>query len=194
MNLEKRWKEPRKNCHQLAVLYLAHIISILLLRKGWHLFTTHKRTNTQPPPPPPPPPPPTTTTTTTTTATTTTATTRNKQNPRPTSKTSLHPEPSPPRNLSWYAWPNQIDALRSYGHRPEVSPPGLWRVRPLVQWNIWMFPKMVGFPPKSSISKRVFHYFHHLFLRYPYFWMFTSTFQSGCSFFVHPKGCWIDLR
>ena len=28
---------------------------------------------------------------------------------------------------------------------------------------IWMFPKIVGFPPKSSNFNRVFHYFHHPF-------------------------------
>ena len=29
--------------------------------------------------------------------------------------------------------------------------------------RIWMFPKIVGFPPKSSHFERVFHYFHHPF-------------------------------
>jgi len=28
---------------------------------------------------------------------------------------------------------------------------------------IWMFPKIVGIPPKSSILRGVFHYFHHPF-------------------------------
>ena len=51
---------------------------------------------------------------------------------------------------------------------------------------IWMFPKIVGFPPKSSIFNRVFHYFHHpfwgvlsLFLETPISasraWNMTST-------------------
>ena len=28
---------------------------------------------------------------------------------------------------------------------------------------IWVFPKIVGFPPKSSMFNKVFHYFHHPF-------------------------------
>ena len=36
---------------------------------------------------------------------------------------------------------------------------------------IWMFPKIGGFPPKSSHFKKVFHNFHHPFWGiYPYFW------------------------
>ena len=35
--------------------------------------------------------------------------------------------------------------------------------------NIWMFPKIVGFPPKSSHFNRVFHYFHHPFWGIPIF-------------------------
>ena len=35
---------------------------------------------------------------------------------------------------------------------------------------IWMFPKIVGFPLRSSILIGVFHYFHHPFVGYPYFW------------------------
>ena len=40
---------------------------------------------------------------------------------------------------------------------------------------IWMFPKMVGFPPKSSMFNGVFHYFTihfgvSLFLKHPYRW------------------------
>ena len=39
---------------------------------------------------------------------------------------------------------------------------------------IWMFPKIVGFPPKSSIFLRVFHYFHHPFWGFsPYLWFNT---------------------
>ena len=34
---------------------------------------------------------------------------------------------------------------------------------------IWVFPKIVGFHPKSSISFRVFHYKPSI-LGYPYFW------------------------
>ena len=36
----------------------------------------------------------------------------------------------------------------------------------------WGFPKMVGFPPKSSIwAQGLNHYFHHPFWGfYPYFW------------------------
>ena len=33
----------------------------------------------------------------------------------------------------------------------------------------WVFPKIVGFPPKSSHSSRVFHYFHHPFWGTPFF-------------------------
>ena len=46
--------------------------------------------------------------------------------------------------------------------------------------NTWMFPKIVGFPPKSSILIGVFHYKPSI-LGYPYFWKHpheekTSTF------------------
>ena len=33
----------------------------------------------------------------------------------------------------------------------------MWSSGDVVMW-IWVFPKIVGFPPKSSISNRVFHY------------------------------------
>ena len=36
--------------------------------------------------------------------------------------------------------------------------------------KMWMFPKIGGNPPKSSILNRVFHYFHHPFWEIPYFW------------------------
>ena len=45
-----------------------------------------------------------------------------------------------------------------------------WVVSNQSEKYIWMFPKIVGFPPKSSIFNRVFHYFHHPFFGYPYFW------------------------
>ena len=57
---------------------------------------------------------------------------------------------------------------------------------------IWMFPKIVGFPPKSSILIGVFHYFHHpfwgvsLFLDTP-IWI-SYTFLSA--FFFHPQVLW----
>ena len=35
--------------------------------------------------------------------------------------------------------------------------------------DIWMLPKIVGFPPKSSILIGVFHYFHHPFWGNPIF-------------------------
>ena len=35
--------------------------------------------------------------------------------------------------------------------------------------DIWVFPKIVGFPPKSSHFSRVFHYFHHPFWGTPIF-------------------------
>ena len=34
---------------------------------------------------------------------------------------------------------------------------------------LWMFPKIVGFPPKSSIFNTDFHYFHHPFWDTPIF-------------------------
>ena len=34
---------------------------------------------------------------------------------------------------------------------------------PKMAGSIWMFPKIVGFPSKSSILMGVFHYFHHPF-------------------------------
>ena len=48
---------------------------------------------------------------------------------------------------------------------------------------MWMFPKVVGFPPKSSTKNRVFHYFHHPFWGTPIFgnthvahaWVFESN-------------------
>ena len=36
--------------------------------------------------------------------------------------------------------------------------------------HMWMFPKIGGFPPKSSINNRVFHYVHHPF------WVFSPFF------------------
>ena len=64
--------------------------------------------------------------------------------------------------------------------------------------NIWMFPKIVGFPPKSSIFNRVFHYFHHPFWGYtPIFgnthmddWvalMEDSLGFGGCVFITPPQ-------
>ena len=68
----------------------------------------------------------------------------------------------------------------------------------------WRFPKIGGFPPKSSLFNRVFHYFHHPF------WgptpIFGNTPNGGlfgfswiCSFFswvmavgepaINPPGC-----
>ena len=44
-------------------------------------------------------------------------------------------------------------------------------------FKIWGFPKIVGFPPKSSILIGVFHYFHHPFWgKHPYFWKHPSVF------------------
>ena len=43
---------------------------------------------------------------------------------------------------------------------------------------IWMFPKMVGFTPKSSMFNRVFHYFHHPFWAIP---IFGNTHIGGSS-------------
>ena len=37
------------------------------------------------------------------------------------------------------------------------------------QWPTWMFPKIVGFPPKSSIFYRVFHEINHPFWETPLF-------------------------
>ena len=53
-----------------------------------------------------------------------------------------------------------------------------------VRRSIWMFPKIGGFPPKSSILIRVFYYFHHPF------WVFSPIFGK------HPynsnKNTWAD--
>ena len=35
--------------------------------------------------------------------------------------------------------------------------PFMWAKSANVPWNIWLFPKIVGFPPKSSMLIRVFH-------------------------------------
>ena len=41
---------------------------------------------------------------------------------------------------------------------------------------MWMVSKIGGFPPKSSISIRDFHYFHHPFWGFsPYFWFNTHV-------------------
>ena len=39
---------------------------------------------------------------------------------------------------------------------------------------IWVFPIIVGFPPKSSIFNKVFHYKPSI-LRYHYFWKHLSS-------------------
>ena len=44
----------------------------------------------------------------------------------------------------------------------------------------WVFPKIMVFPPKSSISNRIFHYFHHLFWgKHPYFWKHPDETVNG---------------
>ena len=40
----------------------------------------------------------------------------------------------------------------------------------ILRVNIWVFPKIVGFPPKHPFVHRVFHDFHHPF------WVFLSLF------------------
>ena len=45
-----------------------------------------------------------------------------------------------------------------------------WFVHGFSIGNIWMFPKIVGFPPQSSILIWIFHYFHHPFWGTPNFW------------------------
>ena len=55
-------------------------------------------------------------------------------------------------------------------------------ISPFSLRDIWLFPKIVGFPPKSSIFIGFFHYFHHPFWGfYPYFWFNThiSTEEPG---------------
>ena len=45
---------------------------------------------------------------------------------------------------------------------------------------IWMLPKMVGFPPKSSHFNRGFHYFQHPFWGgFPYFWKHPISTMGG---------------
>ena len=53
---------------------------------------------------------------------------------------------------------------------------------------IWMFPKIVGFPPKSSHFNRVFHYKPSI-LGYPYFWKhpYSLDYITGGGCFFHRK-------
>ena len=46
--------------------------------------------------------------------------------------------------------------------------------------NIWMFPKIVGFPPKSSILIRVFHDFHHPFWGFSPYVLETAILNTKC--------------
>ena len=55
---------------------------------------------------------------------------------------------------------------------------------PRYDLRIWVFPKIMGFPPKSSIFNRVFHYKPSI-LGYPYFW--KHPFQSNQLEDPHPK-------
>ena len=65
----------------------------------------------------------------------------------------------------------------------EVSSPSLLFLKDLY---IWMFPKMVGFPPKSSHSNRVFHYKPSI-LGYPGTPIFENTHINPPPF-QSPKG------
>ena len=66
--------------------------------------------------------------------------------------------------------------LKSTGQNSETRSESVGWWWPLMfRMGRWMFPKIVGFPPKSSISiyfNRVFHYFHHPFWgqKTPIFW------------------------
>ena len=57
-------------------------------------------------------------------------------------------------------------------------PPG--RCEPSFMLHLWMFPKIVGFPPKSSHFNRVFPLFinHPFWGKHPYFWE-TSIWRMG---------------
>ena len=45
--------------------------------------------------------------------------------------------------------------------------------------KIWVLPKIVGFPPKSSIFNRFFHYKPSI-LGYPYFWKHPYRLDEKC--------------
>ena len=54
---------------------------------------------------------------------------------------------------------------------------------------IWVFPKIVGFPPKSSHFNRVFHDFHHPFWGFsPYSWKHPYI----TDFYYLPFCCWVS--
>ena len=62
----------------------------------------------------------------------------------------------------WFSF-SKLTRWRKWNKGPNGWDPGY----------IWMFPKMVGFPPKSSIFNRVFHYKpsilgYHYFRKHPY--------------------------
>ena len=90
--------------------------------------------------------------------------------------------------ISTYIWLNCLGNVDEYTNRP-MDPMVVGLTLPKIQKmeaandafqkklslsvkNIWMFPKIVGFPPKSSIFSRDFHYFHHPF------WGLTSIFGN----------------
>ena len=51
---------------------------------------------------------------------------------------------------------------------------------------MWGFPKIVGFPPKSSHFNRVFHYVHHPIWGFsPYFWNSTHVFPPSSAPHFH---------
>ena len=56
--------------------------------------------------------------------------------------------------------------------------------------NIWVFPKIVGFPPKSSIFNRVFHYFHHPFWSTPNFWKHPYASETQLTRFSPSLSLW----
>ena len=78
------------------------------------------------------------------------------------------------RTEPWKVEVDQSEATKFWGKQQE---------KPLRKQagNIWMFPKIVGFPPKSSIFDRVFHY-------KPSIWVYIWVYPPGNGYISHPKG------
>ena len=60
-------------------------------------------------------------------------------------------------------------------------------LRLLMLIGIWMFPKLVGFHPNHPFFHRVFHYFHHPFLGYPYVWKHPYIYMYRHILSLDPK-------
>ena len=67
--------------------------------------------------------------------------------------------------------------------KPTKNPVQRWESesRKKTQESEWMFPKIVGFPPKSSILIGIFNYKPSI-LGYPYFWKHPNQYTANRSF------------